>query len=249
VSRPAQPLVIAHRGASGYRRENTLAAYALAIEQRADMIEIDLHRTRDAQTVVIHDDRPEGLPAPEIAHATLAEVRALDLGGGARVPTFDEVLDAFGPQIDFNVELKSGVSGRYPGLESVAVGAVSSRGLLGRTLFSSFEDATLSALAGCEPAARRALLLAPRSAERPLERARAVGAEALNPWLGLATRELIDAAHAEGLAVYVFTVNRVEDMRRLLDLGVDGLFTDYPDRLRTLVPSTPRGEPGRSEGR
>ncbi len=248
MSRPARPLVIAHRGASGYRRENTLAAYSLAIEQCADMIEIDLHRTRDAQTVVIHDDRPEGLPASEIAHATLAEVRALDLGGGARVPTFDEVLDAFGPRIDFNVELKSGASGRYPGLESVAVDAVSSRGLLGRTLFSSFEDATLSALAGCEPAARRALLLAPRSAERPLERARALGAEAINPWLGLATRELIDAAHAEGLAVYVFTVNRVEDMRRLLDLGVDGLFTDYPDRLRTLVPLMPRGEPERSEG-
>ncbi len=236
MSRPPRPLVIAHRGASGYRRENTLAAYALAVEQSADMIEIDLHRTRDAETVVIHDDRPEGLGAAEIGLATLAEVRGLDLGEGARVPTFDEVLDAFGTRIDFNVELKSGSSGPYPGLEAVALAAVSRRGLLGRTLFSSFEDAYLSALAGVEPSARRALLLSPRSAERPLERARAVGAEAINPWLGLATRELIDAAHAEGLAVYVFTVNREEDMRRLLVLGVDGMFTDYPDRLRKLLP-------------
>ena len=236
MSRPPHPLVIAHRGASGYRRENTLAAYSLAVEQCADMIEIDLHRTRDAESVVIHDDRPEGLPAPEIGRATLAEVRALDLGGGARVPTFDEVLDAFGLRIDFNVELKRGASGPYPGLESEAVHAVARRGLLGRTLFSSFEDATLSALGRFEPGARRALLLEPRSAERPLERARAVGAEAINPWLGLATRELVDAAHAEGLAVYVFTVNREEDMRRLLDLGVDGIFTDYPDRLRALLP-------------
>jgi glycerophosphoryl diester phosphodiesterase len=236
VSRPPRPLVIAHRGASGYRRENTLAAYALAVEQCADMIEIDLHRTSDAETVVIHDDRPEGLGAAEIGRATLAEVRGLDLGEGARVPTFDEVLDAFGMRIDFNVELKRGASGPYPGLESEALAAVSRRGLLGRTLFSSFEDAYLSALGGAEPAARRALLLSPRSAERPLERARAVGAEAINPWLGLATRELIDAAHAEGLAVYVFTVNREEDMRRLLALGVDGMFTDYPDRLRELLP-------------
>ena len=236
MTRPPRPLVIAHRGASGYRRENTLAAYALAVEQCADMIEIDLHRTRDAETVVIHDDRPEGLPAPEIGRATLAEVRALDLGGGARVPTFDEVLDAFGQRIDFNAELKRGFSGPYPGLESEAARAVARRGLLGRTLFSSFEDATLSALARSEPTARRALLLEPRSAERPLERARAVGAEAINPWLGLATRELVDAAHAEGLAVYVFTVNREEEMRRLLDLQVDGMFTDYPDRLRALLP-------------
>ena len=241
MTRPPRPLVIAHRGASGYRRENTLAAYALAVEQCADMIEIDLHRTRDAETVVIHDDRPVGLPAPAIGRATLAQVRALDLGDGARVPTFDEVLDAFGQRIDFNAELKRGASGPYPGLEGEAVRAVARRGLLGRTLFSSFEDAILSELAHSEPAARRALLLALRSAERPFERARAVGAEAINPWLGLATRELVDAAHAEGLAVYVYTVNREEDMRRLLDLEVDGMFTDYPDRLRALLP---RGDPG-----
>jgi glycerophosphoryl diester phosphodiesterase len=243
MTRPARPLVIAHRGASGYRRENTLAAYSLAIEQRADMIEIDLHRTRDAQTVVIHDERPQGLGAPEIGHATLAEVRALDLGGGARVPTFDEVLDAFGLRIDFNVELKRGPSGPYPGLEDEAVRAVARRGLLGRTLFSSFEDAYLAGVARSEPGARRALLLSAQSAERPLERARAVGAEALNPWIGLVSRELVDAAHAEGLAVYVFTVNREEDMRRLLELGVDGMFTDYPDRLRALLPLGDDGDP------
>ncbi len=239
MSRPRRPLVIAHRGASGHRRENTLEAYELAVEQRADMIEIDLHRTRDAATVVIHDERPTGLAAPEIGRATLAEVRALDLGDGARIPTFDEVLDAFGPRIALNVELKRGTGGPYPGLAAEAARAVARRGLLAQTLFSSFDDAYLAALAQSEPAARRALLLDLRSAARPLERARSVGAEAINPWLGLATRELVDAAHAEGLAVYVFTVNREEDMRRLLGLGVDGIFTDYPDRLRALLP---RGE-------
>jgi glycerophosphoryl diester phosphodiesterase len=238
VSRPERPLVIAHRGASGYRRENTLAAYALAVEQQADMIEIDLHRTRDEASVVIHDERPAGL-AGEIADATLAEVRALDLGGGARIPTFDEVLDAFGQTIAFNVELKRGGHGFYAGLEAAAVAALERRGLLSRTLFSSFEDAVLARLAEVAPASRRALLLGPKRAERPLERARAVGAEALNPWRGLATRELVEAAHAAGLAVYVFTVNPEDEMRRLLELGVDGLFTDFPDRLRALLP---RGE-------
>jgi glycerophosphoryl diester phosphodiesterase len=236
MTRPPRPLVIAHRGASGYRRENTLAAYELAVEQRADMIEIDLHRTRDAATVVIHDERPAGLTASEIGRATLAEVRAVDLGEGGRIPTFDEVLDAFGPRVAFNVELKRGAAGPYPGLVAAALAAVARRGLVARTLFSSFEDAYLAGLRGAEPATRRALLLGPRSAERPLERARAVGAEAINPWLGLVTSELVAAAHAEGLGVYVFTVNRQEDMRRMLELGVDGMFTDYPDRLRALLP-------------
>ena len=110
------------------------------------------------------------------------------------------------------------------------------RGLLERTLFSSFDDAYLAELARVAPGCRRALLLEPKTASRPLERARSVGAEALNPWLGLATRELVDAAHDEGLAVYVFTANREEEMRRLLEIGVDGIFTDYPDRLRALLP-------------
>jgi glycerophosphoryl diester phosphodiesterase len=239
VSRRARPLVIAHRGASGYRRENTLAAYALAVEQRADMIEIDLHRTRDAATVVIHDERPEGLAAGEIADATLAELRALDLGGGERVPTFEEVLDAFGRTIPFNVELKRGTRGPYPGLEAAAADAVARRGLLDRTVFSCFEDAVLARLAEVVPGARRALLLGPERAEHALARARAVGAESIHPWIGLATRELVEAAHAEGLAVHVFTVNRTQEARQLLDLGVDGLFTDFPDRLRALF--SPRG--------
>ena len=239
MSRPERPLVIAHRGASGYRRENTLGAYALAVEMGADMIEIDLHRTRDAATVVIHDDRPEGLAPGPIGAATLEEVRRLDLGGGERVPTFDEVLDAFGGAIAFNVELKRGPTGPYPDLARVAAEEVAARSLLERTLFSSFEDAYLEELGRVAPRSRRALLLAPKTSERPLERARAVGAEAINPWYGLATPDLVGTAHGSGLAVYVYTVNRDEEMRRLLDLGADGLFTDYPDRLRRLLP---RGE-------
>lgn len=234
-------LVIAHRGASAYCPENTLAAYALAVEQRADMIEIDLHRTRDGAVVITHDETLEGLGGSgEIADASLAEVRALDAGAGERVPTLDEVLDGFGAAIPFNLEIKRARAGLYAGLEELALEAVRCRGLLERTLFSSFYDPALERLRALEPGARLAFLVSPRDAERPLERARAVGAEALNPWRGMLSAELVDSAHAEGLAVYPFTVDREEDMRRLLELGVDGMFTNHPDRLRSLV--DPRGE-------
>ncbi len=233
----ARPLVIAHRGASGQLAENTLPAYELAIEQRADMIEIDLHRTRDGATVIAHDEELSGLGGKgEIAAATLAEVRALDAGGGERVPTLDEVLDRFGERIPFNLELKRGSSASYEGLERAALDAVRKRGLLEQTLFSSFFDPVLERLRALEPEARLARLFSPRDPERPLERARAVGAEAINPWLGLLQPELIEAAHAEGLAVYVFTVDEEQEMRSLLDLGVDGIFTNFPDRLRALLP-------------
>jgi glycerophosphoryl diester phosphodiesterase len=103
--------VIAHRGASGELPENTLPAYRRAVAQRADMIEIDLHRTRDGAIPITHDATLAHLGGRgEIADATLAEVRALDAGGGERVPLLHEVLDEFGPQIPLNLELKVGRS-------------------------------------------------------------------------------------------------------------------------------------------
>jgi len=231
-----EALVIAHRGASAYRPENTLPAYALAVEQRADMIEIDLHLTRDNEVVITHDESLEGLGGEgEIAAATLAEVRVLDAGQGQRVPTLEEVLDHFGEAIPFNLEIKAGGAGPYRGLEERALAALRSRGLLERTLFSSFFDAVLARLRELEPAVRLGCLVSPRRPERRLERALAVGAEALNPWFGLVTPELVAAAHAADLAVYPYTVDREEDMRRLLDMGVDGMLTNHPDRLRSLI--------------
>jgi glycerophosphoryl diester phosphodiesterase len=238
--------VIAHRGASGHLPENTLPAYELAVAQGADMIEIDLHRTRDAAVIVTHDEDLSGLGGRgEIAEASLAEVRDLDAGAGERVPLLAEVLDRFGARIDFNLELKRGTRGEYEELEAVALAEVERRGLLPRTLFSSFHDPVLARLRALSPAARLALLVSPEHAARPVERALRLRAEAINPWRGLVTRELVEAAHGEGLAVYVFTVDEPAEMERLLGLGVDGLFTNFPDRMRALLGEglrPPRGD-------
>ena len=231
-----KPLVIAHRGASGRRPENTLSAYALAVEQRADMIEIDLHRTRDGAIVVTHDEDLTGLGGRgEIADASLAEVRSLDAGGGERVPTLDEVLDGFGARIPFNLELKQSGRGPYPGLEVETLARVERLGLLPRTLFSSFFDPVLATLRERSPQARIGVLVESRAPEGWRERARRFSAEAVHFWVGLATAETIAAAHADGLAVHVYTVDEPETMRRLLDRGVDGIFTNHPDRMRALL--------------
>ncbi|MBW2401523.1 MAG: glycerophosphodiester phosphodiesterase, partial [Deltaproteobacteria bacterium] len=212
------------------------------VSQGADMIEIDLHRTRDGETVVTHDEDLARLGGRgEVAEADVAEIRALDAGGGAAVPTLDEVLDAFGGRVPFNLELKRGRRRRYDDLETAALAAVERRGLLESTLFSSFDDATLAELGSQSPEARIALLLSARSASRPIERALALGAEAVNPSLFVVTPELIEAAHQVGLAVHVYTVDAEDDMLRLIDLGVDGLFTNFPARMRALLES-PRGD-------
>lgn len=232
----ARPLVIAHRGASAALPENTLPAYELAVAQRADMIEIDLHRTRDGAIVITHDEELAGLGGRgEIAGATLDEILRLDAGGGERVPLLDEVLDRFGARIPFNLELKRGTQADYEGLERMTLDAVERRGLLPRMLFSSFYDPVLSRLRALSPQARIGLLISARFPHGAVARARSLGAEALHPEASVVTAELVDDAHAAGLSVYVFTVDDAGEMARMLDLGVDGLFTNHPDRMRALV--------------
>ena len=234
--RPHRPQVIAHRGASAYLPENTLAAYELAVAQQADMIEVDLHCTRDGEVVVVHDAELARIGGRgEVGGASLAELRSLDAGAGQRVPTLDELLDGFGSRIALNLELKQASHGAYPALPALAAEAVRRRGLLERTLFSSFYDPVLRELRRVEPTARIALLLARRAPARWVERARALSAEAVNPELPLVDRAFVERAHSEGLVVYVFTVDPLDEMRRLLELGVDGLFTNVPDRMRELV--------------
>ena len=235
-ARPERPLVIAHRGASGQRPENTLPAYELAVEQRADMIEIDLHSTSDGVIVITHDEDLDGLGGQgEIAAHTAEQIRALDAGDGERVPTLDEVLDGFGHRVPFNLELKRSKEGPYPGLEAAALEALHSRNLLPSMLFSSFFDPVLQELRTQSTHARIGFLVSPRFPQKSIERAKAVGAEALHPEVRLVDADLVKAAHDEGMAVYSYTVDDVDVMKRLIDLGVDGLFTNYPDRMRALV--------------
>jgi glycerophosphoryl diester phosphodiesterase len=230
-----RPLVIAHRGSSGERPENTLPAYALALEQGADMIEIDLHRTRDGAIVIAHDECLPGLPeGREIGDSALADVRAV-ADGDRRVPTLDEVLDGFGARIPFNLEIKVGGRGAYPGIEAETLAALGRRGLGATILFSSFDDGVLQRLREADPHARLGVLVSGRAPERWLERCAAVGAEAVHFWKGLAGAPAVEAAHRAGLAVYVYTVDEPAEMRSLLDRGCDGLFTNFPARLRSLL--------------
>jgi glycerophosphoryl diester phosphodiesterase len=213
-----------------------MPAFELAVAQRADMIETDLHRTRDGAVVITHDEDLAGLGGRgEIADATLSEIRALDAGAGERVPTLDELLDRFASAISFNLELKKGTRAEYEGLEAQAIEAVRARGVEERTLFSSFYDPVLARLRDLAPNARIGLLISRRYPVRAVERARALGAEAIHPEAAVVDAALVEAAHAEGLAVYVFTVDDAAEMRRMLALGVDGLFTNFPDRMRALV--------------
>jgi glycerophosphoryl diester phosphodiesterase len=225
-------LCIAHRGASHDAPENTLEAFRLAVRQRADMIETDLHLSRDGAVPLHHDSSLGGRPLAELS---LCEIRAARPG----VPTLEEALDVVGAEIPFNLELKALPDDvtPYRGLEERVLAEVRRRGWLARTLFSSFYDAALARLRELEPAARIGLLVSTRSAARMLERAARLGAEAVHPARPLVREGLVAEIHGAGLRVHVFTVDDPEDQRRLIEWGVDGIFTNVPARLREILDS------------
>ncbi len=236
----SRPLVIAHRGASGERPENTLPAFEYAIEQSADMIETDLHLTRDGVVVIHHDAALDRLGGQgEIRDRTAAELAGLNAAPGAslaeRMPTLLDLLDRFGERMEFNLELKVGIDAPYDGLEELVIGELEGRGLLPRMLLSCFDDRVLERLRALSPSARLGVLVSPRAPGDIAGRARRVQAEAINPQCFLVDEDLVRSVHAEGLAVYPYTANELPEMTRLLDCGVDGIITNYPARLRELV--------------
>jgi glycerophosphoryl diester phosphodiesterase len=236
-----RPLVIAHRGSSGARPENTIAAFEQAVEEAADMIETDLHLSRDTVVVIHHDPELERLGEEgEIRDRTAAELALMDAAPGGtiseKMPTLLDILDRFGDRIQFNLELKVGTNDvAYEGLEDIVVSAVEERGLMSRILFSSFYDPVLARLRDRSAAARIALLISPRANVAILDRAARVAAEAINPDIRLVTEDLVQQAHRAGHCVYPYTANDSNEMTRLLDCGVDGIITNHPARLHALL--------------
>jgi glycerophosphoryl diester phosphodiesterase len=219
---------IAHRGASRQAPENTVEAFELAVAQGAHMIETDLHLTRDGQVVLVHDDEIGGAPIGELSLEQIHEMRP-------DAPTLEQLLDGFGDRIRFNLEFKRPRSGAYPGLEAHVLREVERRDLVGPTLFSCFYDPVLATLRGLSAKARIGLLISRRAPIEIEKRARALGAEAIHPELELVTTEMVRSAHHVGFKVHVFTADDRDDQSRLLDMGVDGIFTNLPGQLRDLL--------------
>jgi glycerophosphoryl diester phosphodiesterase len=219
-------LNIAHRGASIDAPENTLEAFELAVGQGADMIETDLHLTRDGVVALCHDSNHEG---EEIAGLTLRELRERS----PQVPTLDEALDVLGERIPVNLELKRPPGAVYSGLEQRALEAVRRRGRVPQTLFSCFAPSVLMKIRELAPEARLALLVG-----RPVDiekRARRVRAEAIHLPRRLTTSDRISALQTHAWRVHVYTVDDAEDQRRLIDWGVNGIFTNVPARLAAIL--------------
>ncbi|THA61071.1 glycerophosphodiester phosphodiesterase [Streptomyces sp. A0958] len=218
-------LTIGHRGAAGVEPENTLRSFVRAEEAGMDLIELDLHLSKDGALAVMHDaevDRTTDGKGP-IAEKTLAELRALDAGQGERVPVFEEVLDAVRSPIQ--AEIKDVAAAR------TLARVMRERDLVGRVEVISFHDEAIAEIAQLVPGVRTALV-ASRWGDDVVDRAKAVGATRLVLNIRRITLELVEKAHAEGLTVVGWVVNTQDHLRLARGLGLDGATTDYPEIRR-----------------
>jgi len=247
-------LMIAHRGASGYAPENTLAAFRRAVALGATFIETDLHLSRDAHFLALHDDTLERTTNGRgaVHEHTLAELRQLDAGSwfgsdfaGERIPTLDEILD-FSRRHDvvFYLELKQSDSW---GTEHALVHALRQSGEIPRPVVMSFEPRVLESLRRSESTLMTALLY-DGSLDNLFERAVGVGARQLAVRGNLVTPALLEEARRKDLQVVCWTINHPAHMRSLIAAGVDGIITDYPDRLLAAAKDKRTGEGDSKQG-
>lgn len=255
-----RPVIIAHRGASAYAPEHTFTAWDLALDMGTDYLEQDLQMTADGSLVVIHDEtldrtaRGPGCTGP-VRERTLDELRECEVGSwfasefathALEIPTLAEVLARYGGRTRLYIETKR--PDEAPGMEEALVAELDAAGLLpdapgdATVLIQSFSPESLRRMRRLEPLLLRVQLLTQRAVGDDPEGVLAevaTYADGVGPAAALVDERFVAAARRHGLLVHPWTVNDADEMRRLLALGVDGIFTDVPDVLRGLV--SPRG--------
>ncbi len=221
-------LCIGHRGARGHEPENTLRSVRRALALGADGIEIDVWFV-DGELIVIHDARLERTTNGRgyVSRKTCAQLRALDAGEGERIPTLREVFETVERRAVIHIELKGR---RTSGpVRALIAEFVERRGWRYEDfVVSSFHRAELRTIS--DPRIPIALLLT-RPTKLYALSARHVRAVAVNPALRYVTRPFVEDAHRRGLKVFVYTVNEPADLARMREWGVDGVFTDFPERV------------------
>jgi glycerophosphoryl diester phosphodiesterase len=238
-------MVVAHRGFSGVAPENTLAAFKKAIEVGSDMIELDVRFSKDGEVVVIHDDTLERTTTGKgrVIEKTINELKQFEAGSkfhpsftGEKIPSLREALELVRGKVPANIELKIGDYDQWTILDLAdrAFEEVERVGMLNQVIFSSFDPSALERVLKRNPSLAVAYLYN-RPWHFPSEVTGGRPFSILNCRKSVLNGENISRAHQEGIRIGVYTLNTREEMERFIDLKVDAIITDYPDRLIDLL--------------
>lgn len=198
--------VIAHRGAKAYQPENTIKAFLTALDMGSDFFETDVQLNKAGVLVLAHD--------------------YLIAGDKKKYDTLEQLLDILKPDTKLNIEIKND-EGRYRGIEQKVMDLLNARGaaLKERILISSFDYPTLQRIRALDKTIKIGVLTRSFNLKEALD----IGAYSVNISIKIITKEIVDTCHKNNLKVYVYTVNAAADARAMESLGVDAIFSDYPE--------------------
>ena len=245
--------MIAHRGANVNAPQNTIPAFLKAIEEGCDGFETDIHLTKDGVPVVCHnftiDETSNG--KGDIGDFTLDELRCYDFGSykgsefeGTKIPTLDEFLETYKkkPMHVLDIELKSKVPGSAgTEIAKKTIEKVIEHGLMDDLLISSFDPALLVVCKKLDKRVKTGILYSPdkhlgrKISLRPLSFAKEIGCDALHPIYFYVTKHYVDRAHKAGLMVNPWTIDSEFVAKAMIKSGVDGLITDCPGKICTIL--------------
>jgi len=225
---------IGHRGAKGHCTENTLESIKVALEMGVDGIEIDVHICASGELVVFHDftlDRSTD-GSGEITKKTYEQLKGLTLKGNFKIPLLTEVLDLIEGKCSINIELK----GLHTAKPTCAIIShyIDKGWDYNSILVSSFQENELLEVKKINANILIAVL-SKASMEEAIEWGKILNATAIHPSIGIITKQGVIDAHNQGFNVNAWTINEPEDIKRMITLGVDGIISDYPDRLISII--------------
>lgn len=224
-------LNIGHRGAKGHEPENTLPSFQKALDLNVDVIELDVHVCKTGELIVIHDftvDRTTN-GSGTVSELTLSEIKALRINDHIEVPTLEEVLELVGKKCLINIELK----GRHT---AKPVSHLIEKYILEKEykyedfIVSSFQREELEMMYLINPKVHLGVL-SQASVTQALEWATAFSAKAIHPHFSLLTEENVQKTQEQGFKIYTWTINETEDIERIKTYNIDGIITDFPERI------------------
>jgi glycerophosphoryl diester phosphodiesterase len=236
-------LVIAHRGASGWAPENTLPAFQKAAELEADMIEFDIQLSADRHIVVIHDKTVDRTTngTGRVAEKSFAELRQLDAGAwfapnfaGTRIPTLREVLSTISDSIQLNIELKHfDLESNF--FEQDVAAIVTEFDLLHRAIFAARHPESITRLKELIPGIDCVLLQKERTEDEYVEALLRLNLKVAQIRRRSMNQAFINRLHEHKILINLFYADEAEEMRNFISMGIDGILTNYPDRLRKVI--------------
>ena len=238
---------IAHRGASAYAPENTLATFDKALDLGAGNVEFDVHFSADGHVVVIHDDTVDRTTngAGAVASLSLKQLKRLDAGSwfaaqfsGERIPTLEELLERYKSRLHFHIEVK----GQAEHLSEKTIDLVRGYGWLGSVTITSFQKERLEEAKAYAPEIPVGWLA--REVDEPMvEQARRMGLAEVCPHADFLNGDLLERLHQMGFMVSAWGVRDEEVMRSIVEAGADGIIIDFPDKLASYLNSRPARRP------